>query len=605
MSMRTFVLLQCILQTSALRSQASPSRQGSLTATRKRGIELTTDKIDSCDEEDLRIHMAVIAPTQSVTVGELDEMDRFIKKHIKEIALNIEHARSHMSTSENNCPTVQAQLALLGTIPEKFKKAAENAIQEMKDKNSEEEFLSLMDEKQEDVELNEDEEEAWWDTIEELKAQFKEQLSCADSGTGPPYEDTIQRCEEAQEFLEKFSEKKEREKAVVKAGSKMYEGLIMDMHRKQDGVDKMNEQSTKLDTKLKSIMGELTQKIDASQKLSPQMEKIQEALTSVGEKLVAIDTESDIISSLYSTAKELSTAVENIMTRTQRIISQALIYHHNSVHELSKWYKQKPKETFIDSSVLQKKFSSLEKSCIEYQELDVAVQMQDLMVSGTPVLQHLTDDLVNVISTNDICESMKTLSLEQYLKHFNMQMHREWVRNMRKIEQASNSLKRISSPNTKESDLEKSIDMYLRAFTSGNKFYNSYLKFWRKYFMAIYKLVNKMHDDVESMDKAIRSTQSDEKSKHQALQNQFEDIQQKLKELQDQIEKHKEDQKITSQAKTELTKQIEECYDEIRKLKEMGDKQQEKNLQLIDQYRGMLKQQASLLTLRMSKFSLG
>jgi len=123
--------------------------------------------------------------------------------------------------------------------------------------------------------------------------------------------------------------------------------------------------------------------------------------------------------------------------------------------------------------------------------------------------------------------------------------------------------------------------------------------------MAIYKLVNKMHDDVESMDKAIRSTQSDEKSKHQALQNQFEDIQQKLKELQDQIEKHKEDQKITSQAKTELTKQIEECYDEIRKLKEMGDKQQEKNLQLIDQYRGMLKQQASLLTLRMSKFSLG
>jgi len=607
MSMLTFVLLQCILQTSALRSQASPSRHGTLTAARRHTSKETDAGSHACDIETLRIDIAQLSSQKHVLNGDSDQVDKLIGAQLTRIDDTISMRSS--SPSEDGCPGVQVtdtQLHIFGMkieITAVFAHKAQAVIKSNSEVMTDAQFVNAMNAVID--EFNDEELDGALEVMDQIEGH---QSHCDGSGTGTDHTKELEQCAQAKEYLVSLREKKNAEKQILKNGREVYEThgqamVLADMHRKV-----MDTESTALDTQLKSIIKVIEGKTGAAKDLETQMNNIQEKLVGVEKELAAIRTKFDIISSLLITAKDLSTAVENIRVKTQGIISKALIYHHKSMVNLIKWYADRPiKEQKIDLSVLQTCFSSLEQSCSEYKELGVAVQEGDLMVSGTPVLTGLPEDLVGVISTNDICKSIqKPSSLEKYSKHFHMQMHREWKRNLKQIEHASNTLKRPSF-NTDQTDMGPLIDMYLDAFKPSNTFFNSYLKFWRdgKYFKAIHGLVERMHDDVRSVNKEMQTRQSDAESWHQTLKKQFEDLQQKFTNLQTDIKKQNENLELTEDEKKDLEQKIILCDEYLRNLKKMADEQNKINVEQEANIMAMLERQVSLLTLRMTRFSLG
>jgi len=608
-SMRTFVLLQCILVTSSLRSQASPSRQGALATAQKYYKVDAEDKIDSCNEEHLRFAKMKLVDSDTEVVERTDDVDRFIKMHKEIIKFKIESYEEKLQAnpSAGACEKITVVEGTFKVPPENTKDLS-NALAEWLERllvdGNEDDALKLaeaMEDQPPDADAGVSKE------YFELLDWFMGLTECSGGSSNDDSADVqteISKCQAADAFLTDLKTENEITKEPAVQHSKALSEIRNQILLRRDKPGELLTATTSVQDRLQEISEKANGLEEAAGELKSELQETIGDMEKVKKNMDDTRKKFELISRLTGLAVEQKKAIDNVEKNVQQIIINAVTYHRNSLDQLIEWYGKKPTQKPIDTFSVSSKLNDLVEYCQKYTTQEITMRDGALHIQGTAVLnekklQESSSDLVSVLSTNKICASMTKDTTEKYLKHFDSQMTREWTHTMKAIDTHTKAFQhiKIARDDAPESDMEILLDIYWEVFKS-NKFYKQYLSYWKTYFPAIKVVVAQMHDDVKTVSDMLVGQQAQEEVQQKTLKALIAKLEKERDGIKSKLATTKFSQAITEQTLKELESQMVKCQKDLEELRKMAEEQDALYKEANSKYVKFIQQGSSLLSMR-------
>jgi len=608
MPMRTFVLLQCILVTASLRSQASPSRQGVLAATGRRYYsEDTATKVDSCNVQDL--YLAKTQLSTEVVVG-ADDLDSFIAEHKTMIGIQLTYLDQKLAAgrSTGNCGKITIKGNVLQvegkeiTFDENIAGWLESLITQGDFADPVELLLAVekaMDEIEDDDEFS---------AAEALQNELGALQACSgvsSNDVSDNVEDEISKCKAAEEFLTNLGKDNKIIKEPAIAHQRQYHAILADISAAEVKTNEVQTSTKGVQDSLATISKNVDNLGDEAGKVTRKLQGATEKMHEVKNIMDGTQHKFELISTLTERALEQTKAIKNVEEKVQQIIFNAVTYHRVSLVQLIEWYGKKPTQQPIDTYPVSSRLDDLVNHCQKYTAQGITMHGGALHIQGTAVLdeselKESSSDMVSVLSENKICASMTTDTTGKYLKHFDSQMTREWTHTMKEIDRHTQAFKYIKIHRDESdavSDMERSLDIYLEVFRS-NTFYKQYLSYWRKYFPAIKVAVVQMHDDVSKVLDVLKDKQAEEKIQQNKLNGFIQDLRTQL----DQVEAQLSDATLLKDSIKDklnsLQTEIKKCTAELERLTRLAEEQNSQLQKAESKYVEFIQQGSVLLSMR-------
>jgi len=577
--MRTFVLLQCIHLASSLRSQASPSRGGSLIAGRRLQSAMTSGQLSNCDIAEIQAKKKQLPVTLQ---PDTDDVDRFIADNLEYINGQIVEYQSQMEispVSANVCPPITLEgekmivfgkTIIIGqTIVGGLKKRFEEA-----DPNIDFDALSeILNEMLEDVMFTGDEEDTIaCENLINVADKAQEEKTCVVSASVSSvsiisYEKDLKKCEDAKRFLLQLQEDKNKEKEADLQHKINYEKLKPEVLfvkgeelKYEQTAKSLGDDFTKLKQEVAGLQGD-TKDLQAS------LDGVQGKLKELANDVETTNQKFNLMTQLLDTAENQKKSIVDIEKKVQAIIGYAVMYHQSIMRPLILWYEGKPKQPTVDSAALSNTLDQLTQQCDKYNEHNIVVQDNMLEIKGKKLPVSLDTKMQSVITGNSICGSLTRDKTPKFLEYFGSQMTREWRFQMKQVDSLEKAFKGMKIEKIEEeTDIDEMLGSYLRVFSRKDAFYRNYLKYWIAYFPEISRLVMIMSDEVRKFKDELSGNSKNQRLSQENQQQLLEELTTKMSETENLLAERMNDMRQKGQAYSVTESKLQECKKKMLEL---------------------------------------